>query len=545
MTRTACLLALSLCAWAHAAEPVWHPLTEKLGDQWSVVVHADDASRLLSDAESRPMREAIARADVLADSRAAWNALARRLELSPEDAFAGLVGRRTTLVLGERGRWLLRVRLESAMASRLTARLSPAPRKSIGGRPVFAVEDGRYWLTLEPAGDGARSDDRVAHIAPAAAEGWLNAVFAPPDEARDVGASGLVRLNAVRAELAITEEAPGSARLEGLVRAGDGEPIAFAAIPDGREGARRGRLRFAVALPGADHSAIDPADAEAATQVAEALDVIGVLDEDGSRAVASWAGVLGPVGLIDGRAREAIASAGVRAVGWRVFTDADGRGPVRLLAVARVDDVSTATRAGDLALDAGVSRWLSAWGDRAFERAGFDGSAPEAVRGRSVETPSAGVGLFGERMRVSWCYAWEGDAATPPRAAGWLIATIGPGAADPAAMTMSKARLAEMVRSAHSADDGPRSDGPLSSADPAPLGTAWIRPARAPGVWRRGLALGPESLASLEPIISTVDRLGWQWSPAAEGGGWMLTGAVVLSAPEPASDGAGERPADP
>lgn len=103
-------------------------------------------------------------AGVLPETARAWEGLARTLDWTPVQAFDELLGRKFTLLLSGLDRaggpdWALVTEVSTEAERRLRLRLKAAPRGSLAGLAVLAVEDGRYELMVgrraDPAGQPA------------------------------------------------------------------------------------------------------------------------------------------------------------------------------------------------------------------------------------------------------------------------------------------------------------------------------------------------------------------------------------------------------
>lgn len=138
----------------------------------SGVIAINDAARARHAAAAAPVIE-LAR-ELLGIERlpAAWSGLAQQLALEPEQAFDELLGRRSVLVLGQRGAegplpWTLLSEVSADSARRLREKLNPAPRAMADGLPVLSLEHGAYELTMRPSSGEPQGS------------GWSTAVLSP------------------------------------------------------------------------------------------------------------------------------------------------------------------------------------------------------------------------------------------------------------------------------------------------------------------------------------------------------------------------------
>lgn len=82
----------------------------------------------------------------------AWKELAAALELTPDEAFEALLGKRVLFVAqglenAQDRQWALVSEIGPKTEHRLRKRLKPAPRGNRAGLPIFGLEDGRFKLT--------------------------------------------------------------------------------------------------------------------------------------------------------------------------------------------------------------------------------------------------------------------------------------------------------------------------------------------------------------------------------------------------------------
>jgi hypothetical protein len=129
-----------------------------------------------------------------------WRALAGALGLTPEDAIGALLSGRVLLLAdglehADRGRdglrWACAMTIDPAFGSEVPRLLKGAPRASLGGRTVFAIEDGR--LSVMPVAGGA-----VLVVSTAGADALLRAAadlaVQKPARADRVGTGGVLVL---------------------------------------------------------------------------------------------------------------------------------------------------------------------------------------------------------------------------------------------------------------------------------------------------------------------------------------------------------------
>ena len=88
----------------------------------------------------------------LSGSRQAWQALAKQLGWTEEEAFDRLLGRRVVLVArgidnAETARWVLLSQVSMETDQRLKQKLKAAPRGIAKGQQMLAIENGQYELT--------------------------------------------------------------------------------------------------------------------------------------------------------------------------------------------------------------------------------------------------------------------------------------------------------------------------------------------------------------------------------------------------------------
>ncbi|TVQ62178.1 MAG: hypothetical protein EA378_06885 [Phycisphaerales bacterium] len=175
----------------------------------AAVVAIQQAAELRTQPAGRAALRMVQDAGWLDRTAGAWAELARTLELDPDAAFDALFGRRAVLILepeaapAPRGRpsgpaWVLISELDADVAARLRRGLRPAPRGVLAGRPLFAVEQGRYELAIARL-DRGRS---LLLLAPAGRGSILEAALHAhaPEGRREANAAEPVAQSPARAE---------------------------------------------------------------------------------------------------------------------------------------------------------------------------------------------------------------------------------------------------------------------------------------------------------------------------------------------------------
>ncbi len=112
----------------------------------------------------------------------AWTGFAKQLGLGPDEAFDRLLGTRATLarrVDGESPTWVLLSAIDRKTEKLLLTRLKPAPRGILGGLTIFAVEGGRFRMSI-----ASIEDERTLVLGPADASALLDEVLPSIREAR-------------------------------------------------------------------------------------------------------------------------------------------------------------------------------------------------------------------------------------------------------------------------------------------------------------------------------------------------------------------------
>lgn len=117
------------------------------------VVVVTDAARQRRSPGGSGLRAMLTESRAFPETTRAWRDLAASLDWSGDRAFDELLGRRVAVVarnIGSGGptKWAVLMLVSAEAERRMRERLRAAPRGSIGGLPVLAVEDGQYELVV-------------------------------------------------------------------------------------------------------------------------------------------------------------------------------------------------------------------------------------------------------------------------------------------------------------------------------------------------------------------------------------------------------------
>lgn len=132
------------------------------------MVQFDDLAAHLRAPAGASMRRMLAELGVFERTGRAWEGLSGTLGLDPETAIDRLLGGRVLLIvdgLGTPGfRWACVMSVDSEMGRLLPRRLKASPRETLNGRTVYAMEDGRFRVTLvESQGEPGVRALAIAH----------------------------------------------------------------------------------------------------------------------------------------------------------------------------------------------------------------------------------------------------------------------------------------------------------------------------------------------------------------------------------------------
>jgi hypothetical protein len=237
------------------------------------MVQFDDLAAQLRTPAGVSLRRALVDLGAFGRTREAWEALASTLGMDGTAASDRLLGGRVLMLgdglSGDSPRWACVMSVDRETAKDAPRRLGAAPRATLDGRTVFAIEDGRFRVAV---GDFRQGHTTIA-IAPGGSEALLRAAIGLGERwggqgARGSGSGGgggviavLVYRPAPDAWLSGTvEPSPQGWRLRfsGTDRlGGPGALDGVAGIPEARfESATRGAV-FAVAGPGSFDRARD------------------------------------------------------------------------------------------------------------------------------------------------------------------------------------------------------------------------------------------------------------------------------------------------
>ncbi len=150
------VLAMACVARAQVADcPTCQPerLLRALPSGYDAVLMVNNAARQRQSAAGRSLASMLKESGALPETAVAWEAFAKAMDWTQEQAFDLLLGRRFTLVVrGLDGPgapdWAALTEVPAEAEQRLRDRLKAAPRGSLAGLAVLAVEDGKYELMV-------------------------------------------------------------------------------------------------------------------------------------------------------------------------------------------------------------------------------------------------------------------------------------------------------------------------------------------------------------------------------------------------------------
>jgi hypothetical protein len=153
-----------------------------LPSDYEAVFVVSDAARQRQSPAGRTLGRMLEESSLMPDTVRAWRGLAAVLDWTGEQAFDELLGRKVTIVMRGLGGdrpvdWAVLTEVTSEAERRLRQRLRAAPRGSLLGLTVLAVEDGKYELAVGrplPAGPG---DDAEATTTVLLAPGGGSGLF--------------------------------------------------------------------------------------------------------------------------------------------------------------------------------------------------------------------------------------------------------------------------------------------------------------------------------------------------------------------------------
>lgn len=137
-----------------------------------VVISIENASRLRDGQAGRGLLELLRALGFTSSLEASWPGLARELDLSPEEAFDSLLGRRAIVAVrsgdGQKTtEFAFLTEVDRKTEERIRRMLKPAPRGLEIGFPILTIEGGRYEVAAsELRGETPETETATLVIAP-------------------------------------------------------------------------------------------------------------------------------------------------------------------------------------------------------------------------------------------------------------------------------------------------------------------------------------------------------------------------------------------
>jgi len=169
MRRVYLLLVFVLfCSLARAAESPWDTIARYPDDIDVVLVLENPADRLLLGEAGQTARGKLAAFGMFTETERAWAAMADSFGMTPDDGIRALLSRRAVVLWDRVGdtaqnplsfiaaaddRWVLSAEVDDEFVRRVRKQLKPVPRRIHQGKPVFAIEQGRFQLVIVEGND--------------------------------------------------------------------------------------------------------------------------------------------------------------------------------------------------------------------------------------------------------------------------------------------------------------------------------------------------------------------------------------------------------
>ncbi len=432
------ILVVSWTGRLHAQWEEMLSLAGRMPGDVELVVVVDDAASMRAAPVGRYATDMLEQSGLVLETVSAWEELAASLKIGRAAAFDRLLGRRVMFVASNVGTgrtsWTLISEVDTKTLMLLRARLQPVPRRRIAGRPIYALENGRFLLA---------SVTRDKH------KGNRAFILLAPSADADLFERLLIRLTESPPRLrpaddeafaALQELPPGRALVLWRTETGLGDRlwdetrymVASLDVDGETIGAT---MRGSAGLIWGPDDCCDgypmwPSE-QADKLVGDALFVDIGLIGGAKDPIVRWLRDVAAAGMFHDVIEELSPYLGHRAA--LIVRKSTGGSDVPSLAVevvTEVNDLSRATRAGDRALAGVIARITSSPAKRGE---GPPEETPEII----VELPGAvrtaslggfGNGLFGRAPAAAWTYQVDplGEKlASMGEPQGWLVLRIG------------------------------------------------------------------------------------------------------------------------
>jgi hypothetical protein len=137
-------------------------LLSGLPENFEAAVVISNAARQRQSSAGRSLAALLAESEAFPETRQAWRGLSAVFDWPAERAFDELLGRKVTIVArglsGSQPQWALITEVSTETERMLCARLKAAPRGTMAGMGVLALEDGKYELVIGRAAAAASAE---------------------------------------------------------------------------------------------------------------------------------------------------------------------------------------------------------------------------------------------------------------------------------------------------------------------------------------------------------------------------------------------------
>lgn len=166
------VIPLLICSLTQANDSPWSTIDQYPDDVDAVLVLQNPAERMLLGATGPAARSSLNSFGLFTETERAWSSLSDSFGMDPDECIRALLSKRV-VVLWDRldgttenplqllaaadSKWVLSAEVDESFVRRVRKYLKPVPRRIHQGKPIYAIEQGRFQLVIVEGQDAAAS----------------------------------------------------------------------------------------------------------------------------------------------------------------------------------------------------------------------------------------------------------------------------------------------------------------------------------------------------------------------------------------------------
>lgn len=166
------IIPLLICSLVRAEDSPWSTIDQYPDDVDAVLVLMNPAERILLGETGPAARSSLTSFGLFTETERAWESLSDSFGMDPDECIRALLSKRVVilwdhlnataqnplqLLASADSRWVLSAEVDEVFVRRVRKHLKPVPRRIHQGKPIYAIEQGRFQLVIVDGLDAAPS----------------------------------------------------------------------------------------------------------------------------------------------------------------------------------------------------------------------------------------------------------------------------------------------------------------------------------------------------------------------------------------------------